>query len=139
MPIAEFKCGQCGIKFEELFRVNEVPDEIPCSCGGVNRRCVSLIASTPGRWGDSHGYFDVGLGKHVKNEMDRERLMKEMGLVSCADYGKHYVDDRLEKDEADIFQHEKDGADVKALEDDGMTKGEALATVYNQERIMGGV
>ena len=138
MPLVEYKCRRCGLKSEELFRVNHVPGQITCGCGGMAVRCMSLIAATPGRWGDSHGYFDMGLGKYVENSMDRDKKMRQAGLVHCGDFDKHYMDDRLEKEERDIHQHEADVAEMTRLESTGLSRGEALANVYNQERILGG-
>ena len=38
----------------------------------------------------------------------------------------------------DIHQHEADVAEMTRLESTGLSRGEALANVYNQERILGG-
>lgn len=66
VPIYEFRCGECGHRFEELCRFDEEGDSIKCpSCGHVGaRRLISVFAAhglenghhgVGKRWGSSGG------------------------------------------------------------------------------------
>tara|TARA_Y100001973_G_C5208218_1_gene343281 strand:+ start:752 stop:973 length:222 start_codon:yes stop_codon:yes gene_type:complete len=61
--------------------------------------------------------------------------MKELGVVPLADYGTHYIDDRLDKEDQQMIQQEKDSQEVKRLESEGVSRGEAFAQVYSTERM----
>ncbi len=37
MPLYDFKCRECGKKFEELVRLGETPDCPKCGAGGAER------------------------------------------------------------------------------------------------------
>lgn len=136
MPMYEYKCVQCNRRFEELFKVADCPTVLECMCGGLADRAVSLIANTAARWGDSHGYYDRGLGSYVENSQHRERLMKAKGVVSMEDYSTNYAEDKLEDRESDYKQHEVDVANYKQYRALGQSKGEAMAEVYNADRIL---
>jgi putative FmdB family regulatory protein len=135
MPMYEFRCSRCNRRMQDLFKVDECPKLIECPCGGLADRVVSLIANTTSQWGDSHGYYDRGLGTYVENAQHRERVMKKRGLVSLQDYDKNYVEDRLEKRQDVFDQHERDVRDYKQYRELGRSKGEAMAEVYNTERL----
>ena len=136
MPLYEYKCQRCNRRFEELYKVSEAPAILECMCGALADKAISLIANTAAKWGDSHGYYDRGLGAYVENSQHRERLMKAKGVVSMEDYGKNYAEDRLEKRQADYDQHEVDVANYKQYRALGQSKGEAMAEVYNADRIL---
>ena len=77
MPVYDFRCKACGHtdEYVKSFNDDEVPD---CDiCDTSMTQLVSLWAKTPGRWGDTNGYFDRGLGCYVKNFSHRDKLMKE--------------------------------------------------------------
>ena len=80
MPIYDFKCAKCATKAEVWRSFDDESKEL-CECGGEMKQCVTLWANTPGRCGDSTGYFDRGLGTYVENYVHRDKLMKEKGLV----------------------------------------------------------
>ena len=80
MPVYDFKCAKCATKAEVWRSFDDESKEL-CECGGEMKQCITLWANTPGRWGDSTGYFDRGLGTYVENYVHRDMLMKEKGLV----------------------------------------------------------
>ena len=135
MPLYEYKCGECRQEYVELYSYAAAPRSVQCMCGGKAARKVSLIARTPNRWGDTNGYWDPGLGSWIANSQDRDRKMKEMGVVPLADYDKYYVEDRLEKEDAQMVQLEKDSQEVARLESEGVSRGDAFAQVYSTERM----
>ena len=117
MPLYEYKCQKCRSVYERLYSVKDAPRVDECA------------------WGDTNGYYDPGLGSWVSNSQDRERKMKEMGVVPLADYGTHYIDDRLDKEDQQMIQQEKDSQEVRRLESEGVSRGEAFAQVYSTERM----
>jgi len=136
MPMYEYKCKACERRMQDLYKVSEAPYVLECMCGGVAERVVSLIARTANQWGDSHGYFDRGLGTYVENAQHRDRIMKKRGLVSLQDYDKHHGEDRLEARQAEFDQHERDMRDYKQYRELGRTQGEAMAEVFHADRIL---
>ncbi len=136
MPLYEFKCEECLDRIQELYRVMEVPATVMCSCGGRANRVISLVANTASQWGDSHGYYDRGLGTYVENSQHRDRIMKKRGLVSTGDFDKYYVEDRLEQRQEVFDQHERDMRDFRQYRELGRTEGEAMAEVFNTERLV---
>ena len=50
MPVYEYRCKQCGRRFEKLVKVSAKPDEIVCPKCGARRaeKAVSLIGTTIG-------------------------------------------------------------------------------------------
>ena len=135
MPLYEYKCEECRQEYVELWSYAMAPTDMACLCGGRAARKISLIARTPNRWGDTNGYWDPGLGSWIANSQDRDRKMKEMGVVPLADYDKYYVEDRLEKEDAQMVQLEKDSQEVARLESEGVSRGDAFAQVYSTERM----
>lgn len=118
MPLREGRCAACGYVEEHLVGVNEA---LPaCRCGGALRPLVSAWARTPGRWGDTNGGWNAGLGCYVENDVHRERICKERGLVMLDDIGSSTADSMLDRrrreDEAvdkytETFdKHKADGA-----------------------------
>ena len=135
MPLYEYKCEECRQEYVELWSYAMAPMNMACLCGGRAVRKISLIARTPNRWGDTNGYWDPGLGSWIANSQDRDRKMKEMGVVPLADYDKYYVEDRLDKEDAQMIQAEKDSQEVARLESEGVSRGDAFAQVYSTERM----
>ena len=92
---------------------DEVDDQVCEICDGELDRQVSLWANTPARWGDSHGYFDRGLGMYIENSMHREQVMKEKNLrpVSQRELDDHqqavYNDDQEHEKKVATFQRVK--------------------------------
>jgi len=113
VPIYEYAC-QCGALAEDLFRMNEAPDTIPCPrCAGDLVRLVSLPAHTPGRWGDNtgrygvNGFYDRGLGATYHNTMEREKLCRDRGLIPLQDMGADWWDRRTEDQLAEKRKDER--------------------------------
>ena len=80
MPIYDYHCKPCNIDIQVFCDVDERNSQRCEKCKGFISQMVSGFASTPARWGDSHGYFDRGLGCYVANSMERDRIMKEKNL-----------------------------------------------------------
>lgn len=71
-----------------------------CSiCGNDLRKMVTAPARTPNRWGDTlggvNGFYDRGLGASYQNSVEREKIMKQRGLISTEDLPDDYVESRL--------------------------------------------
>jgi putative FmdB family regulatory protein len=138
MPLYEFACKKCRCVSTEIFKHSLVPSSISCfQCGHSATRKISLIASTPAKWGDSHGYYDHGLGTYVANEQSRQAEMKRQGLVEARDFGTHYIDDKLDQEVDEARAHQADVDKIDKLKADGFETGHAIAEVFNQERLLG--
>ena len=80
MPIYDYLYKPCDYYQQIMCDFDEVDDQACAICEGELDRQISLWANTPARWGDSHGYFDRGLGMYIENSMHREKVMKEKNL-----------------------------------------------------------
>lgn len=137
MPLFDYFCGEHV--HEALFLPkDEVPDSIECpQCGEPSLKQVSVPAHTPGRWGDQtgkygvDGFYDRGLGARYQTSMQREAIMEKKGLAPESSFGKHHVEDCLQKRTA--HQRQQDAnlarykANVKKFEGD---KGRAIAETF---------
>ena len=105
MPIYDYTCRTCNITSEEFMTFDE-EDNVKCeSCGVQMKRCVTLWANTPSRWGDSHGYFDRGLGTYVKSNVHRDKIMKERNIRPVSE---QEIDEAQHESYSTHKQHEKD-------------------------------
>jgi putative FmdB family regulatory protein len=66
MPIYEYKCGSCGLRFEELKSIKDASaDVMPCrSCGSESRRKVSAFSHTISG-GSSNETIDMQVGREA--------------------------------------------------------------------------
>lgn len=102
MPIFDYKCEQHG-KFEDWQHWSV--ESLPCpKCSQPSRKCVSMPAKTPGRWGDSASKFIPAFGREMTS-MEAEIEAKKRGLVSEHDLPKNYIEDKLEAQDADAASH----------------------------------
>lgn len=92
MPLYQSECVSCGRRDEHLLRVGEPLPHCSCPSASPQRLVISTIAFTPGRWGDSHGYYSAALGKYIQNDSHRDRLCKEMNVVPLSDFGDARAD-----------------------------------------------
>lgn len=88
VPLYEYHCGECNTVTEDIAKVDERKEAMPCDlCGEMAYFKVSMCARTAGRWGDSGGAFDVDLGCHINNSQHRERVMADKGMIHASDIG----------------------------------------------------
>jgi len=85
--LSGFFCNDCGIKFEDPAREGEFHNA-PCpSCGElsatVNRPNSYFVRFVP--------YFDNAFGKMVHSSGEKQRLVKEHGLVEIGGEFKKHV------------------------------------------------
>ena len=80
MPIYDYYCEPCNLNIQIFCEIEERHDQTCEKCKDFLNQMVSVFANTPGRWGESHGYFDRGLGCYVANSMERDKIMKEKNL-----------------------------------------------------------
>lgn len=46
MPLYEYRCSGCGVKFDKLMRMSDADGVVACpTCGGAAKRQVSLFAA----------------------------------------------------------------------------------------------
>ncbi len=120
MPLFDYFCGEHV--YEALFLPKEeVPETVKCpTCGKPAGKQLSMPASTPGRWGDQtgkfgvNGFYDRGLGARYQTSMQREKIMDAKGLVPESSFGKHHVEDSLQRQAAHQAGQDKNIARYKA-------------------------
>ena len=104
MPIYDYYCKPCDKPQQIICDWEEADEQICEVCDQEVERQISLWANTPARWGDSHGYFDRGLGMYIENSMHREKVMKEKGLRPVT---QKELDDEQQEVYNETLQHEK--------------------------------
>ena len=105
MPIYSYDCSRCNIFMEVFCEIEEADYQMCETCGDLLSKRMPVFANTPRRWGDSHGYFDRGLGCYVANSMERERIMKEKGLRPVS---QQELDEVQHQESVDHLKHTKD-------------------------------
>lgn len=101
MALQNYVCPKCHKITEELFfQDEEVPKVLPCEyCGTPAEFHFPMIADTKTCWGDSHAYFDRGLGCIVKGSKHRDKICKERNLIPVDSFDdKHWLEDKFEED-----------------------------------------
>tara|TARA_R110002020_G_scaffold46851_3_gene133464 strand:+ start:10669 stop:11127 length:459 start_codon:yes stop_codon:yes gene_type:complete len=117
MPLFDYQC-KYGHVTERLIYGGDIPNNAICKCGSNSERMVSAPAYTPGRWGDQtgkygvNGHYDHALGASYSTSMEKEAIMRKKGVISSSDLDQHFVEDRIQKEEAEHAQHQ---GNIKAL------------------------
>lgn len=117
MPLFDYQCKH-GHVTERLIYGSDVPQRAMCKCGTISEKMVSAPAYTPGRWGDQtgkygvNGHYDHALGASYSTSMEKEAIMRKKGVVSSSDLDQHFVEDRIQKEEAEHAQHQ---SNIKTL------------------------
>lgn len=127
MPIYDYHCQPCKLDIQVFCDVEDREGQRCENCKKFLSQMVSVFANTPARWGDSHGYFDRGLGCYVANSMERDRIMKEKNLRPVS---QTELLDSQNATHDEHLQHEKEVATFSAA----MTKTgdvtEAIAQTF---------
>lgn len=77
MPIYEFECPKCGKRYEKLIGINGEKRHICPTCHKRANRVYSTFRTIV----DFRDGWDVGLGEYVNTKKDRERMLREKGLM----------------------------------------------------------
>lgn len=147
MPLKVHRCASCEVDIELLLPKEEgalhVCGEPLVALGpGAN-----LIAHTPNRWGDPlggvNGHYDRGLGARYSNTMERERIMRQRGVVHESEVSnKHFLEDNYERKVAEKAKHDafaaKMEASSKKFEGDRFQAERALEDAMPAEAILRG-
>jgi len=88
MPLFEYKCQKCGLRFEELRNNNEDTDQMPCiGCGGQANKLISTFSSVVS--GSSNESVDVKIGKEaekrwqtIHNRQEKRRKSSDLQTLS---------------------------------------------------------
>jgi len=133
----EYRCPQ-GHVTEEIFSLKDRVDHVQCDlCNGIAGRIVSLPADTKAKWGDSHAYFDRGLGCEVKSSQHKDKILKERDLVPVSEMGSGYVESRMTSSVDEAKAHDKTVSkyndNVKKFDGD---QGRAIAETFPAHEIL---
>ena len=132
----EFRCRQ-GHVTEEIFKISQRPPHIDCEvCGKRANHIISIWARTPGRWGDSTGYYDQSLGTYIENSQHKERVLADKGLVHASDFAPHHADQMIDNSVADKEQHDKNVTRYEASIAEHGDVGRAFAETFPAEEIL---
>lgn len=132
MPLYDVVCLQCNKKEERLVKFIDKDKQICRLCNVVMKTQVPLFARTPARFGDSAGGYDISLGKHFNNSMEKEKWIKDNGLVSSSDIGgKGAVDDLVHKQIVDTDNHIKDVSTYEYIKKETGSVERALAETFS--------
>lgn len=129
----EFRCLQ-GHVTEDLFHHTRRPQSIKCEvCGTDARHILSLVAKTPGRWGDGRGYYDSALGTYINNAQHKDKVMADKGLVHESDMSSGFCDSKVQDSINDKKSHDLDMSRYRSSMDDHGDTGRALAETFPSE------
>jgi len=140
MPLHEFKCP-CGHVTEDLFKVNEKPDFIPCEeCGEQADSILSMPAWMPPQFKGvqgNHGRYNIpALGGALANTKEYDQAMEDRGLVRYDDV-QHKAESIVSNGQLTAQRHreEKVKLEVAKKKFQGNPEATALASaeVYNKD------
>ncbi len=138
MPIYEYMCYTCKKQSDRLVKFENKEAQHCYDCNSKLKALVTAPAKTAGRWGDTGGGFDRSLGRHFKNSMEKEKWIKDNGLVSSSDIGgKGAVDDLVHKQIVDTDTHIKDVATYERIKKETGSVERALAETFSVDNMKG--
>jgi len=140
MPMYKIVCATCSYEDEELLKLSERESflaENECSCGGALSFGLTVISKTAGRWGDTglagstiNGVYDHQLGCWYSTSMERDKILKERGLISESDLPSGFVDDKIREQANEDRKFDNMSKTYRAkLEKDGATYGVASKAI----------
>ena len=80
MPEYPYHCNGCSTDFEWVSGVDKRNDAACPGCGGHDLERLWTVPEVSCGWCPREGYFDNGMGCHVKNPQHRKEEMKRRGL-----------------------------------------------------------
>jgi len=137
MPVYDYVCYTCKKKEDHLVKWDK-KDEVKCAtCDKLMLRQLSAPLRTPGRWGDSGGGYDRSLGRHFNNSIEKEKYIRDNGLIAASDFGGvSFVDSIVEREEAKHVQHEKDVETLRdMLKSTGGDQSKAYAETFSVDNL----
>ena len=85
MALYDFECDKCGIIQERTFKIDECPSNLPCSCGGEQRKVI--VAGHGGIFRDEPTWLDNSV-REVLQDSDAIRAKKEKPIETRCDYNQ---------------------------------------------------
>jgi putative FmdB family regulatory protein len=137
MPLYTWKCTDCGNTTEDIVSVENRYNPCECEhCQSMNTtRKLDIYANTPRRYGDSHGYYNRGLGCWIDNAQQEEKILKDRGLHHWADYGDNAEMYCLEDEINEWQEHDERTKQIQELKEQGMSDDNAYAEVFDEKYI----
>jgi len=85
MPTYSYQCETCGQYYEEYFKIDHYPEEIPCTCGDYAHKIIAYAPCliNTDEWSDTKfvPHFDEQLGQHFESKEERKAFLKKEGIV----------------------------------------------------------
>lgn len=81
MPLYDWLCEDCGKLWEECFSLIDLPDTIPCTCGGKSHRTFTKAPTLTGELGNyarrKFPYYDECLDQTFNTLREKNTYLKE--------------------------------------------------------------
>jgi hypothetical protein len=137
MPIYEYKCYTCKTQTDRLVKWEKKDTQYCSVCDDRLKPLVTAPARTAGRWGDTGGGFDVSLGRHFNSSMEKEKYLKQNGLIASSDLvgGKNFIDDQVHKQIVETENHIKDTEDYTRIMKETGSIEKALAETFSVDKL----
>ena len=103
-----YRCKSCRHVTEAIRTVEE--RYAPCSCeycGGETSKLIDMPARTPGRWGDTTGFYSTAFGKYFNNTHELDKYADANGYEHVNDSVATEQDYLLEASLNEAKEHEK--------------------------------
>ena len=124
-----------SLKRSSASRTALTTSSVTCATASLGESCP--FPPTPRPSGDSHAYFDRGLGCEVKSSQHKDKLLKERDLVPVSDMGNGYVESRMTNSVNEAKAHDKTVSkyndNVKKFDGD---QGRAIAETFPAHEIL---
>ena len=131
MPLKDSFCSNCN-KIEELLVKMDCSAPPVCTCGSERTFMISKPARTAGLWGDSSGGYDFSLGRSFSGSREKEKYLRDNGLVAVSDLGSGFLDQKVHEEIEAGDNHRRDvevyGESLKKHNGD---KGAAMADTFS--------
>lgn len=82
MPLYEFQCRSCNALNERIFSVANLPEEIPCECGGVEKQNVgcAILRDEPTWLPSARKTLQGDNEKPLESRSEYKQYLKKHGI-----------------------------------------------------------
>lgn len=86
MPTYSFECPICNSYYEAWYHVEDMPDDIPCTCGAQAERVIAYAPAIPHSQMDTsfQPYYDAQLDQHFQSADHKKKWLKDNDYVQTS-------------------------------------------------------